>query len=194
MDLEEAKKLYNEALSMDNDNSIMQSLKLLQNGILRMDSNLINDFLPEILKLKKNTRQCIRVFVAEFCFQSCKIYPQCIHKFLKKIDLQSYIDTLISLISEENMKVQTTTIKASSYVYKKTLEKLSKETETNEENKRLWNSINALKKNILLLSSTNNEFILINILHFMETVIISAAPDSNEEIYVVNFLYKIKGY
>ncbi|XP_055632953.1 symplekin [Toxorhynchites rutilus septentrionalis] len=163
-------KLLNESL-MANASQKCEIISKVQELILHSDTDLLLEFLDNILSFAHDTNQDVRKSVAGFIEEVCKINIPLLPKL---------VNVLFALLRDSAPSVAKRVIQGSGAIYKQALQWICSLTDITEEVEQAWNTLCLIKASILDMIDNDNDGIRTNAIKFLEgVVILQTYPDED---------------
>lgn len=143
----------------------------VQELILHSDTELLLEFLEDILAFSHDVNQDVRKSVAGFIEEVCKMNVNLLPKV---------VGVLFSLLRDTAPSVTKRVIQGCGAIYKQALQWICSLTDITEEVEQAWNTLCLVKASILDMIDNDNDGIRTNAIKFLEgIVIIQTYPDED---------------
>ncbi|VDP09748.1 unnamed protein product [Soboliphyme baturini] len=168
---DEAPSVYNQVVNLINEANVVKDqarrlhdLRKVQELIIYKDSNLLDNFLDEMLGFQHDSSPEIRTFIVSFIEAACA----------KDADVLSKIAVnLAFLMSDQNSKVRKRVMSAMANLYPLALKWVSKTRLVSPTVESSWETFVQLKNQLVALIDSDNDGIQNRALNFLEAVIIA---------------------
>ena len=146
---EEVVALLNAAqLSSNTDSAKLDNLRKVQEIIVNRDSNLLDNFLDEVLAFQTDRSQDVRKFVVGFIEDACLKDPELLPKVIANLQL---------MLGDQSVLVQKRVIQAMTHLYRAALKCLAKTKTVSERMEAAWSLMCNMKEIIVELLESDND-------------------------------------
>ncbi|KAL3875215.1 hypothetical protein ACJMK2_038140 [Sinanodonta woodiana] len=156
--------LINQASLLQKDTQKISNLKQVQELIVNKESNLLDNFLDEMIAFQTDRSVDVRKFVVGFMEDACKKDPEILPKV---------IPCLQHLLQDENINVQKKVILTLSGIFRSVLVWLSKTKFPTPEMSQVWDLMRQMKLKVYEMLDSDNDGIRTHAVKFIEGVVLT---------------------
>ncbi|RUS89143.1 hypothetical protein EGW08_003086 [Elysia chlorotica] len=177
-------ELLNQAAVMTKSAEKISSLRKAQELIIHKSSDLLDNFLDEMLAFQSDQSKDVKRFIVGFMEEACKKDFECLPKVMP---------SMVMLLGDDDVNVQKKVILTVSSMFRLTLAWISKAKQTRAEMKDVWVHLNELKNLMYDFLESINDGIRTHAVKFLEGLTLtlskrtadSEVPKKNEEDFSV---------
>ena len=171
---EEVVALLNAAqLSSNTDSAKLDNLRKVQEIIVNRDSNLLDNFLDEVLAFQTDRSQDVRKFVVGFIEDACLKDPELLPKVIANLQL---------MLGDQSVLVQKRVIQAMTHLYRAALKCLARSKTVSERMEAAWSLMCNMKEIIVELLESDNDGIRTMTVKFMEMIVLIQTHREEESV------------
>ena len=171
---EEVVALLNAAqLSSNTDSAKLDNLRKVQEIIVNRDSNLLDNFLDEVLAFQTDRNQDVRKFVVGFIEDACRKDPELLPKVIANLQL---------MLGDQSVLVQKRVIQAMTHLYRAALKCLAMSKTVSERMEAAWSLMCNMKEIIVELLDSDNDGIRTMTVKFMEMIVLIQTHREEESV------------
>ncbi|KAK3581424.1 hypothetical protein CHS0354_016286 [Potamilus streckersoni] len=156
--------LINQASLLQKDTQKINNLKQVQELIVNKESNLLDNFLDEMIAFQTDRSVDVRKFVVGFMEDACKKDPEILPKVLP---------CLHHLLQDENINVQKKVILTLSGIFRSVLVLLSTTKFPTPEMSQVWDLMSQMKLKVYEMLDSDNDGIRTHAVKFIEGVVLT---------------------
>ncbi|KAK3799191.1 hypothetical protein RRG08_054320 [Elysia crispata] len=176
--------LLNNAAVMTKSAEKITSLRKAQELIIHKSSDLLDNFLDEMLAFQSDQSKDVKRFIVGFMEEACKKDFECLPKVMP---------SMVMLLGDDDVNVQKKVILTVSSMFRLTLAWISKAKQTRAEMKDVWMHLNELKNLMYDFLESDNDGIRTHAVKFLEVLTLtlskrtqdSEVPKKNEEDFSI---------
>ncbi|GFO34652.1 symplekin [Plakobranchus ocellatus] len=185
-------ELLNNAAVMTKGADKIVNLKKAQELIVHKSSDLLDNFLDEMLAFQSDQSKDVKRFIVGFMEEACKKDFECLPKVMP---------SMVMLLGDDDINVQKKVILTVSSMFRLTLAWISKAKQTRSEMKEVWMHLNEVKNLMYDLLESANDGIRTHAVKFLEGLTMtlskktqdSEIPKKNEEDFSIEQLPESNG-
>ena len=171
---EEVVALLNAAqLSSNTDSAKLDNLRKVQEIIVNRDSNLLDNFLDEVLAFQTDRSQEVRKFVVGFIEDACLKDPELLPKVIANLQL---------MLGDQAVLVQKRVIQAMTHLYRAALKCLARSKTVSERMEAAWSLMCNMKEIIVELLESDNDGMRTMTVKFMEMIVLIQTHREEESV------------
>ena len=156
-------ELLNAATLATDTTAKLESLRIVQELLIRKEPELLDNFLDEVSGFQKDRSQEVRKFVVGFIEEGCRKDPELLPKVIANLRM---------LMTDSAVAVQKRVIQAMTHLHKVTLAWISKAKHVTADMEAVWGVVKSIKDIIVHLLDAENDGIRTHTVKFMESLVI----------------------
>jgi len=156
--------LLNDAQTNADENTKIESLRIVQETVLHKDPDLLDNFLDEIVAFQSSHSTEVRKFVVGFIEETGKRDAEFLPRVIKNLQM---------LLGDRTVIVKKRVIQAMAQLYKTTLKWLCTASNISEQLEAAWVVMVQLKEVIIQLIDSDNDGVRTHAIKFMEMLVLT---------------------
>ncbi len=147
----------------------LESLRIVQEILVRKEPALLDNFLDEVMGFQKDRSKEVRKFVVGFIREACKHDPETIPKVIANLQM---------MLGDVTVDVQKEVILAMTHLYPEALSWLCRARTITDDMEAAWNMVHSIKEIIVHLLDADNAGIQTFTVKFMQRLVIAQTHKS----------------
>ncbi|GFS11752.1 symplekin [Elysia marginata] len=168
--------LLNDAAVMSKSAEKIASLRKAQELIIHKSSDLLDNFLDEMLAFQSDQSKDVKRFIIGFMEEACKKDFECLPKVMP---------SMVMLLGDDDINVQKKVILTVSSMFRLTLAWISKTKQTRTEMKEVWMHLNEVKNLMYDFLESVNDGIRTHAVKFLEGLTLTLSKRTQDSYFYV---------